>query len=58
MREGVRHTRTFLIHTLAGKEAGLPATPRTIVLIEDDAEIRALVDTVLDARLSVVVADA
>ena len=50
MREGVRHTRTFLIHTLAGKEAGLPATPRTIVLIEDDADIRALVDTVLSAE--------
>jgi len=38
-----------LIHTLAGKEAPLP-TPRTIVLVEDDAEIRALVDTVLSAE--------
>jgi len=39
-----------LIHTLTGKEAALPPSPRTVVLIEDDPEIRSLIDTVLSAE--------
>src|SRR6185503_4395204 len=43
-------TRVRDLDPYSGGEGGPLPTPRTIVLVEDDAEIRALVDTVLSAE--------